>query len=214
MTKAATSAYDRTMAVLDWLVQEPSLTLSGEGVMLRAPRMADYSDWAELRRSSREFLQPWEPTWPADDLTRGAFRRRLSIYNRDFDLGLGYAFFVFRRDDDALVGGINLRDVRRGVSQSAAVGYWVGRGHARQGHTLDATRTVLRFALYTLGLHRIEAACCPENDASSRLLRRAGFQEEGLARAYLKINGVWRDHLLFGLVRGDHPDEDLRPFDG
>ena len=138
------------MAVLDWLVQEPSLTLSGEGVVLRAPRMADYPDWAELRRNSREFLQPWEPTWPADDLTRSAFRRRLGIYNRDFDLGL----------------------------------------------------------------HRIEAACCPENDASSRLLRRAGFQEEGLARAYLKINGVWRDHLLFGLVRGDYPDEDLRPFDG
>jgi [ribosomal protein S5]-alanine N-acetyltransferase len=214
VTPRAISGYASGMAVMDWLVQEPSLTLSGESVTLRAPRMADYADWAELRRASREFLQPWEPTWPADDLTRGAFRRRLSIYNRDFDLGQGYAFLVFRSHDDALVGGINLRDVRRGVSQSAAVGYWIGQSHARRGYTLDAARTLVRFALNTLGLHRIEAACCPENDASSRLLRRAGFQEEGLARAYLKINGVWRDHLLFGLVRGDEPDEDPRPYDG
>ena len=201
------------MAVLDWLVNEPTLTLAGESVELRTPRMADYAEWAHVRRESKAFLQPWEPTLPADDLTRAAYRRRLSIYHRDQDLGIGYAFFIFRPADGALMGGINLRDVRRGVSQSGAIGYWIGETFARRGYTLDAARTVLRFSLYTLGLHRVEAACCPENEASARLLRRAGFEMEGRARAYLKINGVWRDHLLFGLVRGDHPDKDLRPLD-
>lgn len=194
------------MAVLDWLVQEHGLTLRGENVTLRSPRMADFVPWSELRRDSYSFLQPWEPVWPQDDLTRGAFRRRLSIYARDQDLGLGYAFFVFRNSDGALVGGVNLRDVRRGVSQSGAIGYWAGAAHARQGHTLDAVRAVIRFGFETLALHRLEAACCPENEASSSLLQKAGFSEEGMARAYLKINGVWRDHLLFGMVRGDIPD--------
>jgi ribosomal-protein-alanine N-acetyltransferase len=189
------------MAVLDWITPDAGLSLEGEQVRLRPPRATDHKAWAELRDQSREFLQPWEPTWPADDLSKAAFRRRLSIYGRDQDLGQGYAFFVFRRVDDRLVGGINLRDIRRGVAQTASLGYWIGRPHARCGHTLDAVRTVTRFAFATLGLHRLEAACLPENDASRLLLLRAGFEVEGRAKAFLKINGAWRDHILFGLVR-------------
>lgn len=187
------------MAVLDWIAPESALHLEGDGVRLRPPRMSDHAVWAELRRASREFLQPWEPTWPADDLSRAAFRRRLSIYARDQEAGQGHAFFVFSAGG-ALVGGVSLRDVRRGVSQSGAVGYWAGQAHARRGHTLAGVRAVVRFAFDRLGLHRLEAACVPENEPSHRLLLRAGFEQEGRARAYLKINGRWRDHLLFGLL--------------
>ncbi len=189
------------MAVLDWITPDAALHLEEGGVRLRPPRMADFPAWAELRRASRGFLQPWEPTWPADDLTRAAFRRRLSIYGRDQEGGQGYPFFVFRAEDGALVGGVNLRDVKRGVSQSGAVGYWVGAAHARRGHTLLAVRAVARFAFGRLGLNRLEAACVPENAASRRLLELAGFEHEGLARSYLKINGSWRDHLLFARLR-------------
>jgi ribosomal-protein-alanine N-acetyltransferase len=188
------------MAVLDWITPDAAFHIEGGRVRQRPPRMGDYGAWSALRRASRGFLQPWEPTWAADDLSRSAFRRRLSIYSRDLDLGQGYAFFVFRKSDEALVGGVNLRDVRRGVAQSGALGYWVGEPHARKGYTLDAVRTVSEFAFQRLGLHRLEAACVPENEASHRLLLRAGFEAEGRARAYLKIDGRWRDHLLFGMV--------------
>ncbi len=190
------------MAVLDWISPDAGLSLEEGEVRLRPPRMADFPAWAELRRESRAFLQPWEPTWPADDLTRAAFRRRLSIYARDQDAGQGHPFFVFRTSDHRLVGGVNLRDVKRGVSQSGALGYWAGAAHARRGYTLAAVKAVSRFAFGRLGLNRLEAACVPENEPSRRLLVGAGFQEEGLARSYLKINGSWRDHLLFGRVRG------------
>ncbi|MDT9071333.1 GNAT family protein, partial [Escherichia coli] len=83
--------------------------------------------WAELRRISQTFLQPWEPTWPADDLSRAAFRHRLSAYARDIDLGQGYPFFVFRQSDDALVGGVTLSNIRRGVAQMGVLGYWIGQ---------------------------------------------------------------------------------------
>ena len=56
-------------------------------------------------------------------------------------------------------------------------------------------RAVARFGFGRLGLNRLEAACVPENEASRRLLERAGFAHEGLARGYLKIDGRWRDHL-------------------
>jgi ribosomal-protein-alanine N-acetyltransferase len=199
------------MALLDWIAPESGLRVEGQGVVLRPPRAADYGEWRELRARSRAFLQPWEPTWPSDDLTRAAFRRRLTAYARDRELGAAYAFFVLRSADEALTGGITLSNVRRGVAQMGTIGYWCGQPFTRQGLTLAAVRAVSDFAFRTLGLHRLEAACIPDNDASRRLLAKAGFVEEGYAKAYLKINGAWRDHVLFGLVSPiqglERPDE-------
>jgi ribosomal-protein-alanine N-acetyltransferase len=81
----------------------------------------------------------------------------------------------------------------------------MGQPHAGQGLMGAALKPLMSFAFGTLGLHRVEAACLPQNEASHRLLLKTGFSEEGLARAYLKINGAWRDHLLFGLVSTDWP---------
>jgi ribosomal-protein-alanine N-acetyltransferase len=199
------------MALLDWIAPESGLRVEGDGVRLRPPRAHDYPEWRELRAVSRGFLQPWEPTWPADDLSRAAFRRRLTAYARDREAGAAYPFFVFRSSDDALTGGITLSNIRRGVAQMGSVGYWCGRPFARHGHTLAAVRALADFSFRTLGLHRLEAACIPENGPSRKLLLKAGFDEEGYARAYLKINGVWRDHVLFGLisplVAPEGPDE-------
>jgi ribosomal-protein-alanine N-acetyltransferase len=128
------------LALLDWMSADVGLRVEGEGVVLRPPRAADYVAWSDLRRRSKAFLQPWEPTWPADDLSRAAFRRRLAAYQRDMDLGYGYAFLVFRRGDGELVGGITLSNIRRGVAQMGQVGYWVGEPYARRGYTLAAVR--------------------------------------------------------------------------
>lgn len=178
----------------------PALTIRGAGLFLRPADMADHEAWASLRQESRAHLTPWEPVWPIDDLTRAAFRRRLAAYARDREAGLAHPFFVFRQSDEALVGGITLSNIRRGVAQMGSVGYWCGKPHARNGYTLDAVKTLIGFAFRSLALHRLEAACLPHNDPSRRLLGRAGFIEEGYAQAYLKINGVWRDHVLFGLT--------------
>jgi len=199
------------MALLDWIAPESGLRVEGDGVRLRPPRASDFAEWRDLRAQSRAFLQPWEPTWPADDLSRAAFRRRLLAYARDREAGLAYPFFVFRASDDALTGGITLSNVRRGVAQMGSVGYWCGRPYTRQGLTLSAVRAMSEFAFRTLALHRLEAACIPENAPSRRLLEKAGFAEEGFAQAYLKINGGWRDHVLFGRLTpykgGEGPDE-------
>jgi len=191
------------MSLLEWISAEPSLTLQGQGVTLRPPRRRDYAEWAALRQASRGFLQPWEPTWSPDELTISAYHRRLSAWRRGRELDQMYAFFVFREADDAMTGGVTINNVRRGVAQTGTVGYWSAQVHARKGHTLSALRTVIPFAFGPLGLHRLEAACLPNNDASAKLLLKAGFSEEGYAKAYLKINGDWRDHRLFGLVTRD-----------
>ncbi|PHY12342.1 30S ribosomal protein S5 alanine N-acetyltransferase [Caulobacter sp. B11] len=174
--------------------------LEGREVYLRPPRLADYPAWARVRARSKAFLEPWEPTWSEDDLTRSAFRRRLAAYARELETGEAFPFFVFRRRDDALIGGVRLFNVRHGVAQTGVVGYWIGEPYARQGHMLDAVQAVIGFGFGPLGLHRLEAACMPHNTPSASLLAKCGFQEEGYATAYLKINGEWRDHRLFGIV--------------
>lgn len=186
--------------LLPFLNPRPRLRLEGRLVYLRPPLPRDHRAWAALRAKSRSFLEPWEPTWPEHDLTRAAFRARLGAYARELELGEAYPFFIFRRSDDALVGAVRLFHVRRGVAQSGSIGYWVGQSFARQGLMSDAVQTLIRFAFKGLGLHRLEAACMPQNAASAALLLKCGFSEEGYAPAYLKINGGWRDHRLFGMV--------------
>ena len=183
-----------------------SQVLHGVRVYLRAPQLSDWAQWARLRAESRDFLVPWEPTWSADALTRTAFRRRLRRYYRDAREESGYAFFVFLQDDDSLLGGITVTNVRRGVAGACSVGYWIGKPRARQGFMGDALASLYPFVFEDLKLHRLEAACLPANTASKGLLMKCGFAEEGFARQYLKINGGWRDHILFALL-----DSDPRP---
>jgi ribosomal-protein-alanine N-acetyltransferase len=156
-----------------------------------------------LREKSRSFLTPWEPTWPADDLTRGAFRRRVKRYTEDLRGDLAYAFLIFRSSDNVMVGGLTLANIRRGVAQAGSLGYWVGAPYAHQGYMTAAVRALLPFCFGTLRLHRLEAACIPTNTASIGLLEKIGFQREGYARAYLCINGTWQDHLLYARLKDD-----------
>jgi ribosomal-protein-alanine N-acetyltransferase len=179
---------------------EPLPSVEGEGVMLRTPQLTDFEEWSALRETSRDFLVPWEPTWPADDLTRAAFRRRIKRYAEDLRSDQGYAFLVARSSDGALVGGLTLANIRRGVAQACSLGYWTGLPFVRQGYMTAAVRAVIPFAFETLRLHRLEAACIPSNTGSIKLLEKAGFMREGYAREYLCINGVWQDHLLYGCV--------------
>lgn len=181
----------------------PSTRLDAPRAYLRPPRPRDWRAWARLREDSRAFLEPWEPLWPPDALSRATYLRRLRRLMAEWRHDEGYSFLVFRKEDDQLIGGVSLSNLRRGVSQSATLGYWVGIAYARQGYMTEAGRSAVSFALFELGLHRIEAACLPSNEASRALLARVGFAHEGLARAYLMINGRWRDHLTFSLLRED-----------
>jgi len=179
--------------------------IQGDGVLMRAPQISDFPAWAALREQSEDFLKPWEPVWPADDLTRSAFKRRLKRYAEDMRLDQTYPFLLFDRRDGKLVGGLTLTNVRRGVAQSGSIGYWIGQPFAHQGYMTAAVRAFIPFAFEALRLHRLEAACIPTNNASIRLLEKTGFKREGYAREYLCINGLWQDHLLYARLRGDAP---------
>ncbi len=183
--------------------QSDPIELADGAVSLKLPRHADYRQWHHLRMESRRFLEPWEPVWRSDELTEAAFRRRVQRNAEEFSAGQAVPLFLFRRSDQALLGGITIGYIRRGAAQSCMIGYWMGEKYAGQGHMFAALRLVIPYIFSGLQLHRIEAACIPDNERSIRLLEKAGFRREGYLRDYLKINGAWRDHVLYARLPTD-----------
>lgn len=179
--------------------------LKGNLVTLRVPYTNDYREWSTLRGESRAFLEPWEPRWTPDELDRTAWRLRISRYREDYAQGSAIALFIFEKSSGKLAGGITLGNIRHGVSQSGHVGYWIGERFGGRGLMTDAVKVVTSFAFDTLRLHRIEAACIPDNIRSIRVLEKAGFRREGLLRSYLRINGIWQDHYLYARIADDPP---------
>ena len=166
--------------------------------------------WSQVRGSSRRFLEPWEPTWSRDDLTRKSFHRRIERYELDYRDGRAVPLFLFLAEDHRLVGGLNIGNIRRAAAQSCMIGYWMSEEHAGKGLMLAGLKAAIPYIFETLRLHRIEAACIPDNNRSVRLLEKANFRYEGYLRGYLKINGEWRDHHLYALLASDGLEDGSR----
>ena len=177
--------------------------LTGERVFLRPPKRRDALKWQKLRISSKSFLVPWEPSWDASSCSRRAYLRYFKNSNYLANMDRAYSFLIFKTDDKTLLGGINIGNVRRGVSQSASLGYWIGEKYSRNGYMKEALKLLIPSLFVDLRLNRIEAATLEENIASKNLLKKIGFKKEGVLRKYLKINGNWRDHILYGLLEND-----------
>ncbi len=185
------------------LLGRRKLKLETERLSLRPPVHSDFRDWSALRRSSKEYLTPWEPIWAHDHLSRKSFTNRVYWAQRSIVGGTAIPMFLFRRSDDVLVGAITLDNIRRGPAQAGTLGYWTGQAFSRQGYMREAIGALVHHAFTRLDLSRIEAACLPENAASRGLLESSGFKYEGVAQSYLQIDGRWRTHVLYASLRSD-----------
>jgi [ribosomal protein S5]-alanine N-acetyltransferase len=136
--------------------------------------------------------------------TARPWRQRLSRYRREYAQGSAMSLLIFENGQGRLAGGISMGNIRRGVAQSAQIGYWMGEEHAGKGYMGAAIRLLLEHGFDVMRLNRIEAACIPDNERSIRVLEKAGFRREGLLRSYLRINGAWRDHLLYAITADDY----------
>lgn len=174
-----------------------------ERMTLRLPDHADWRQWSDLRETSAPFLAPWEPVWADDHLTRRAFTNRVYWAQRAEAQAIALPMLLVRREDNRLLGALTLDNIRRGPSQAATFGYWIGQPFARQGYMREAIRALTHHAFTHMDLSRLEAACLPENTASRGVLEKSGFKYEGVAQSYLQINGRWRNHVLYANLRGD-----------
>ena len=159
----------------------------------------DAPDIAELLRTNRSFLAPWQPQrseeYFTDEGQIEVVRQALDERQRGTSVPR-----VIVDEQDRLVGTITLQSIIRGSFQSCSVGYWLAEDAQGLGLATAALREATHIAFHDLRLHRVQAETLPHNVKSRRVLDRVGFTQYGLAEAYLKIAGQWRDNVLYQLL--------------
>ena len=178
-------------------------TIATSRLILRPPMHFDFKKWKEARYLIKDFLTPWEPKWASDHLTRKAFSNIVYWSKRAINQGTGLPLFLFDSGTDQLYGAITLDNIRRGPTQSGTLGYWIGEEFARCGYMTEAINAVVQYAFTELDLSRIESACLADNKPSRGVLEKCGFKYEGVAQAYIQINGRLRTHVLYSALRYD-----------
>lgn len=182
--------------------QLPKIKFDGNRIFLRPPEAEDVHDWIELRSKNQDFLKPYEPEWPKNSLTTNFYDRRLNKQIENWRMDKSQPFLIFKKDG-TFIGGMNINNICRGSAQYASLGYWLDEDHQGQGYMIEALHLTLKYAFKKLDLHRVHAACLPNNERSKKLLLNTGFIEEGFAKKFLQIDSKWQDHALFGITRED-----------
>lgn len=187
---------------INWPLKQKLIVplLQGERIFLQAPKLSDYKLWQQVRRSNRDWLVPFEPQWAPNILSIESYKRRLKNQAREVKAGRGLFFFIFQKDTERLIGGLNLNDIHYGAARHGSMGYWLDEKYTGQGYMQEAARLLIKYSFQDLKLARLNAATLPHNKPSINLLKALNFQEEGFATKYLQINGRWQDHRLFGLT--------------
>jgi ribosomal-protein-alanine N-acetyltransferase len=170
----------------------PPLELRGEKVILRPPRPADFREFSALMEASRAAFR----TLATSRYTRKRFTELVNNWQRDD----ARSFLICRQSDGVIVGSMGLFNIVRRLANTSFIGYSIGAAHQRQGYATEALQLVLRFAFRKLRLHRVEASIQPRNKPSRALVKRAGFECEGLSRRLVKIGGRWRDHERWAIL--------------
>ena len=181
-------------------------SLVGPRVLLRPLDVGDHAQWRSVRERSRDWLEPWEPLpepGAPDPVTdRDAFRARCGAWERQRQFDTAYGFGLFLRDG-TLAGEVSLGSVLRGPFQSSFIGYWIDEAQAGNGYVPEGVALVIRYGFDSLGLHRMEAAIVPRNVKSRRVADKLGLRDEGIARRFLQIRGVWEDHVRYAITHED-----------
>ena len=179
------------------------VTLLGNQITLRPPRLRDRAQWNAVRGENKEWLSPWEATSPAGP-TSFDIKSMVRGLLKQLERSEGMPFVI--EVDGEIVGQLNVSNILYGSVSSATLGYWIAPEAAGRGVTPTAVALVTDYFFNSVGLHRIEIDIRPENEASLRVVEKLGFRYEGLKERFIHINGSWRDHYVFALTAEEVPE--------
>lgn len=190
------------------VIADPSLIrLVTRRLILRPPQPADAPALQQYAIANRLHLQPWQPSRPAGYFGLEAVERRIAHVEQERLAGRAlHLLMLTQASEDGpedIVGECNFSNIVLGVFQACHLGYALAAHAQGKGLMNEALSAGIGYVFDELGLHRIMANYLPQNERSARVLAALGFEREGLARAYLKINGEWADHVLTSLINPD-----------
>lgn len=180
--------------------QSKTALICNEDLKLEYPRMEHFSQWREVRSNNQSFLKPWEPKWTHDALSKKAFEIRVKQAQTNASARSGFSYLL-KHEKAGIIGGIGLYNVRFGAALTGTIGYWLAKEHNGQGHMNAALNRLCEFSFANQKLSRLESACLQHNTRSIKLLESCGFEQEGVGKSYLEIDGKRQDHILFSKTK-------------
>ena len=175
--------------------------LETKQLCLYAPSEVSPSSVCAYYHTNRDFLKPFSPLRDPDFYTAKYHEAMLRSQAEDWEAERAYRFYIAAKNDPgSIIGTIALSNVVRGGFQSCFLGYQLDEAHVNQGYMTKAVSRIARFGFDALHLHRLEGNVMPRNTASRRVLEKCGFTAEGISKKYLKINGIWEDHIHYVLL--------------
>ncbi len=180
-------------------------------VVMLTPRLEIRSltpDDSKLMRQfalkNREFLKPFEPSRDESYFTQEFWEANLRDSLNQFKEEKAFRFlFIDRNQGGSVLGSVNFSNLCRGPFQAANLGYSLDQTVQGQGLMNEALSALLHFMFEKCNFHRIMANYLVSNQRSGRLLAKLGFEVEGKAKFYLKINGEWQDHILTSKINNN-----------
>ena len=184
-----------------------TISLTSERLIIRQLGIHEYELAAEFANRNRDFFAPFDPIHPESYFTNEFWKERISKYEQDLKNDNHLEFFIFlKKSQSEVVGRIRFSGFIRGVFQACYLGYAIGKDNQGQGIMTEALGKAIQYIFEKLNLHRVMANYIPGNIASEKVLKKLGFQKEGLAKDYLMIAGIWQDHILTSLINREWKD--------
>lgn len=177
--------------------------LTGRHVGIRWLEEEDADSLLDLHVRNRAFFQIYTPLREESFYTRAGQLEQIKMSKERREVDEQYLCGIVALDSGVLVGCVSLSEVLRGPLQSCFIGYYLDQAHNGKGYATEAVRLLVDHAFGTLKLHRIEAGVMPHNGRSIRVLEKAGFHKEGIARKNVRINGLWEDHQVLAILNDD-----------
>lgn len=182
----------------------PELHLVTERLSLQLLPPAQARQLAAYYLENRSHLACWEPLREANFFEVEVCARRLELALKNYSVGSALNLAMLGKHSGQLIGLCNFSNIIHGTFQVCHLGYSIGESWQGQGLMFEALTAAIQHVFGELGLHRVMANHLPANLRSARLLAALGFEKEGYARSYLKINGTWQDHVLNSLINPAH----------
>jgi ribosomal-protein-alanine N-acetyltransferase len=174
-----------------------------KNIYLRPFRLSDADELLQLQKKNKSFFKKYSITRPATYYSLETQKDLIEKWEQYAKQAIEYHFGIYKINGRVLIGTISLFQVIRGPLQSAFIGYFLDQEHNGRGYTTEAAKLIVNYAFETLNLHRIEAGVMPHNIGSMRVLEKAGFHKEGIAKKNVKINGRWEDHQVLAIINSN-----------
>ena len=168
--------------------------------IIKIPDISHTSLLCDFYSSNKDNFKAWEPERNVEFYTLDYWQSQIQLSNHLFKQKQAVKMIALNKDECQIIGTCNFSNIVFGCFLACHLGYAIDKSFEGKGFMYEIINAGIKYMHDEFKLHRIMANHITNNHRSEKLLTRLGFEKEGYAKDYLKINGKWQDHILNSLV--------------